>query len=397
MLGGPIVAHAHERPPWCVPPITVCPNRLQRSVREATPSADTVPAMQRTWATGAEHDRGPMAWVAAISDESKVADHLRAALDAGRPSTATIAECQTAMLAIECATYLQGGDADLPAVVHVWMRDANPKPDEALRVTALEVLTQLRAESALATHWRSEPVERQAEWATCLEHLHVRLTTARRKPDPGKDPRIAAFATSFDTAKHHLRVALVAYEIGDEPIVHVLVAPGLSIVVHYAEVDELEPVAVPIEHARAWKKTAKAIAKLAAQRTREVSGLRTHIVEHEGYEISLAFGNSSFTAGLLPYANALLDHAEAPHGLLVAAPNAGTVVYHRISDAKWKEAAVEIVGQVRELYAKSAERISPQLWWWHEGKVIELPYTVIADNVIIEPVEAFVSSVKSLG
>ena len=353
--------------------------------------------MQRTWATGAEHDRGPVEWVAAINDESTVAEQLRAALAAAMMTDATVAQGQTGMLAIECVTFLQGGDADLPPVVHGWMRDLNPHTDEALRATALEVLAGLRERSALATHWRAEPTERQVEWATSLDNLHVRLTTAKRKPDPRNDPRIAAFAKSFESAKPHLRIALVPYEITDEPIVHLLVAPGLSIVVHYAEVGELEPVPVPITHARAWKRTAKAIAKLAAKRTLEVSDLRTHIVEHVGFEINLAFGNSSFTAGLLPYANLFVGAAQVSHGLLVAAPNAGTVVYHRIIDATWKEAAVEIVGQVREIYTSSALRISPQLWWWYEGKVIELPYTLIAETVMIEPIAAFANTVKPLG
>jgi len=353
--------------------------------------------MQRAWATGAEHDRGPKEWVAAISDESKVADHIRLAFAAAIAPDATIAQCQAGMLAVECVTYLHGGDADLDPLVHIWMRDLNPAIDEALRATALEVLAKLRADSSLATHWRAQPAERQAAWGTSLDNLRDRLTTAKRKPDPREDPRIVAFANSFMAAKAHLRVALVAYEITDEPSVHVLVAPGLSVVVHYAEVEGLEPVAVPIEHARAWNRTAKDLAKLAAKRTLEVSGLRTHIVENEGFEINLAFGNSSFTAGLLPYADLLLAEGGAPHGMLVAAPNEGTVVYHRISDEKWNEAAVEIIGQVREIYTSSAQRISPQLWWWHKGKVIELPYTVIADNVIIQPVDAFVNHVKQLG
>jgi len=298
---------------------------------------------------------------------------------------------------VECVTYVHGGDADLDPLVHVWIRERHPAIDEALRTTALEVLAKLRAGSALATHWSGEPAERQAEWATALDHLRDRLTTAKRKPDPRKDPRVIALAKSFLAAKSHLRVALVPYEIADEPIVHVRVAPGLSIVVHYAEIEELEPLAVPIEHARAWHRTAKDLAKLAAKRTREVSGLRTHTLENDGFEINLAFGNSSFTAGLLPYADLLLAEGGAPHGMLVAAPNEGTVVYHRIADAKWNEAAVEIVGQVREIYAKSAQRVSPQLWWWHKGKVIELPYTVIAETVIIQPIDAFVNHVKKLG
>ncbi|MEP6859191.1 MAG: hypothetical protein ABJE66_01125 [Deltaproteobacteria bacterium] len=353
--------------------------------------------MQRAWATGAEHDRGPKEWLAAISDTTGVADHLRSALDAAITPDATVAQCQAGMLAIECVTYLHGGDADLDPLVHLWMRDRHPPTDEALRTTALEVLAKLRAGSALAAHWHTQPAERRTQWETALDHLRDRLTTAKRKPDPREDPRVVALANSFLAAKAHLRVALVPYEITDEPIVHVRIAPGLTIVVHYAELAELEPLAVPIEHARAWNRTPKDLAKLAAKRTREVSGLRTHTLENEGFEINLAFGTSSFTAGLLPYADLLLVEGGAPHGILVAAPNEGTVVYHRISDGKWNEAAVEIVGQVRELYTQSAQRISPQLWWWHKGKVIELPYTVIADHVMIQPVEAFVDHVKKLG
>ena len=338
-----------------------------------------------------------MEWVAAISDDSRVEDHIRMALEVASLPDATIAQCQAGILAVECVTYLQGGDADLDPLVHVWMREVHPNSDEALRATALEVLAHLRADSALATHWRGEPSERQAEWATSVDNLRDRLTTAKRKSDPRKDPRIIAFAKSFNTAKDHLRVALVAYEVTDEPIVQDRVAPGLSIVVHYAEVDELEPLAVPIEHARAWNRLPKHLAKLAAKRTREVSGIRTHILEHEGFEINLAFGNSSFTAGLLPYANLLLGEGGAPHGMLVSAPNAGTVAYHRIVDGTWSEAAVALIAQVRDIYESSAERISPQLWWWHKGKLIELPYVTVADKLVIEPVDEFVSYVKKLG
>ena len=353
--------------------------------------------MQRTWATGSEHDRGPLEWVAAIGDDTKVAAHIRAALEAATGSAATIAQCQTGLLAIECVTYIHGGDADLDPLVHVWMRDSHPVTNEALRATALELLAKLRDSSALATHWRTELNERHAEWDTSLDQLRDRLTTAKRAPDPRTDPRILAFKKSFARAKDHLRVALVPEEIVDEPIVRILVAPGLSVVVHYADVGELEPLAVPIDHARAWKRAAKQLAELAAKRTREVIGLRTHILESPGFEINLAFGNTSFTAGLLPYANLLLAEGTAPHGMLVAAPNAGTVVYHRILDASWSEAAVEVIRQVRDLYDKAAEKISPRLWWWRDGKLTELPYTLVADNVMIEPIAAFVSYVKKLG
>ncbi|MDX2086835.1 MAG: hypothetical protein SFX73_03240 [Kofleriaceae bacterium] len=353
--------------------------------------------MQRAWATGAEHDQGPMEWIAAISDQSKVSEHIRVALGAALAPDATIGQCQAGMLAIECVTYMQGGDADIDPFVHTWMRDLHPNSDETLRVAALEALEKLRTDSALATHWRTQPEERQTQWHSALDNLRDRLTTAKRKPDPRMDPRIIALGKSFKAAQEHLRVALVAYEITDEPIVHVRVAPGLSVVVHYAALDELEPLAVPIEHARGWHRSAKDLAKLAARRTREVSGLRTHILEHEGFEISLAFGNSSFTAGLLPYANLLLTEGTAPHGMLVAAPNAGTLVYHKIIDAKWNEASVAIIGQVREIYANAPPQISPALWWWHKGKVIELPYAVVADNVIIDPVEEFASYIKKLG
>lgn len=354
--------------------------------------------MQRAWATGGEHDRGPLEWVEAIREDSNVVEHIRGALDAVIAPEATLEQCQAGMLAIECVTYLQGGDADLHPMVHQWILDRHPNADEKLREVALGVLAKLVDRSTLASHWSAEPEAKQTEWVACITNLRERLVTAKRKPDPRKDKRIVAFASNFNTAKKHLRVALVPYEIRDEPIVHVKIAPGLSVVIHYAEVGDLEPIAVPIEHARAWKKTEKAIAKLAAKQTHEVSGIRTHIVEHDGFEIDLAFGNSSFTAGLLAFANLLLlEEKQTPYGMLVAAPNAGTVIFHRIADASWNPAAVEIVKQVTEIYEKSAQRLTPSLWWWHEGKVIELPYQVVAGNVMIQPIESFVECVKKLG
>lgn len=165
--------------------------------------------MQRAWATGAEHDQGPMEWVAAISTESVVADHIRAALATATSSDATIAQCQAGMLAIECVTYLHGGDADLDPLVHIWIRDANPPADEVLRKTALEALAKLRAESALAAHWRAEPSEKQDAWTTALDNLRERLTTAKRKPDPRKDPRIVGFKKNLNAAKQQDRKSVV--------------------------------------------------------------------------------------------------------------------------------------------------------------------------------------------
>ncbi|MFT3698746.1 MAG: hypothetical protein QM831_36705 [Kofleriaceae bacterium] len=353
--------------------------------------------MQRAWATGTEQDQGPREWLAAIGEQTHVGDHVRLALDTALAPDASIAQCQAGLLAVECVTYIQGGDADLDPLVHVWMRDLHPLADEALRARGLEVLAAIRAASSLATYWRTEQADRIAEWEAALDGLRDRLTTAKRAPDPREDPRIVAFASDFEAAKPHLRVALVPYEIKDEPIVRVKIAPNLTVVVHYADVGELEPLPVPIEHARAWKQGGAALGELAAKRTREVSGLRTHILENDGFEVNLAFGTTSFTAGLMPYAKLLLpEGTEAPHGMLVSAPNAGTVVYHVIADANWNAAAVEIINQVRDLYEKAGAKISPQLWWWRDGKVIELPYAVVADNVMITPVEKFVKYVKKL-
>lgn len=338
-----------------------------------------------------------MEWIAAINADLKVDEHIRAALEASVLPEATIAQCQAGMLAVECATYLQGGDADLDPRVHVWMHDVHPNSDESLRARALEVLATLRAESALAQHWRDQAAEKRAEWETALDKLQERLTNAKRKPDPRTDARIVALGKSFEKAKEKLRVALVPYEVIDEPIVHVKIAPSLSVVVHYAGVDEMEPLAVPAEHAKAWKRAPKDLAKIAAKRTREASDIRTHILEHEGFEIALAFGDSSFTAGLMPYANLLIKEGGVPHGMLVAAPNAGTVVYHRIVDGKWNEAAVALLEHIREMYEVSAARITPQLWWWHKNKLVELPYVAVADQIVIQPVDEFVNYVGKLG
>ena len=41
------------------------------------------------------------------------------------------------MLAVECVTYLHGGDADLDPVVHLWMREMHPPTDEAIGATSI--------------------------------------------------------------------------------------------------------------------------------------------------------------------------------------------------------------------------------------------------------------------
>lgn len=348
--------------------------------------------MQRVWATGTEADRGPMEWIGSIRQETIVADHIREAFAAANAAEASLEACLAGMLAVESATYVLGGDADLHPLLQQWMNDVNPRADETLREAGLALLAKLQNGSALATHFAGN-----AAWSEGVENLRRRLAAAKRKPDPAKDPRVIALADDFNVAKQHLRVALVPYDVADEPSVNLSVAPGLSVVVHYVGVGDLEPVPVPADHAKAWDKTPKAIAKLAAKQTRDVLDLRTHILENEGFEINVAFGDSSFTAGLLAYADLLLlNDFKAPHGMLIAAPNAGTVVYHRILDAKWNEASVEVIKQAREIFSSTGSQISPQLWWWHEGKVIELPYQIVLENYIIEPVEAFMAVVKPL-
>lgn len=349
--------------------------------------------MQRTWATGAtENDLGPVEWVAAIKVDSNVTEHLRTALDASILPDATIAQCQAGMLAVECVAYLCGGDADLDPLVHVWIREVHPRSDEELRAFALDVLAKLREDSALATHWRAQ--ERRDEWFAGLDALRDRLANAKRKPDPLTDPRVIEIGKSFKLAEEALRVALVPYEIVDEPIAHLLVAPNLSVVLHYA-VEGHDPVQVPIAHLKNWNRKVKDVAKIAAQRTRKVSDIRTHILENTGFEIAISFGNSSFTAGLLPYANLLFEGA-AQHGILCGAPNAGAVAYHKILDGKWNEAAVELVQQIRELYQNSAHRITQQLWWLQKGKLVELPYAMFGEQIAIQPVPEFVAAVGKL-
>lgn len=351
--------------------------------------------MQRAWATGTEqHDQGPLEWISAIDDKSTVPEHLRTALAAAVAPGATIAQCQAGVLAIECVTYVCGGDADLDPTIHFWMRDLHPRSDEALRTQALAALAALRTDSALAAHWQAQPAERSAEWQQAVDALRDRLTHARRKPDPGTDPRVVALGKSFPKAQPHLRVALVPYAITDEPIAHLAVAPDLTAIPHYDGLDGLEPVPVPLDHQRGWNRSPADLVKAAAKQTRERSEFRTHIIEHPGFEIAIAFGSTSFTAGLLPHATLL--SGGAPHGLLVGAPHAGAIAYHKIVDGRWNEAAVELVTQLRELYAGSAHRISPRLFWLHKGKLVELPYAVLGGQVAIQPIDAFVKYVAKL-
>lgn len=347
--------------------------------------------VQRTWATGSEHDQQPLAWLSRIGKETELA-HVHDALNAALAEDASIGECQTGLLAVECVAYLRGGDADLHPHAHAWLRTKRPTADDALRDLALAVIDKTRSASRLATWWHVELADKLDGWLAALDHVAARLRSATRVADAASPTsgELDALKADLDAALPHLRVALVPKLI-DEPIASMVVAPGLSLLLYYA-LPNSAPVPVPQSHVDAW---GRSVWKDAAARTRAVAELKIHIIESEHHEVSVVFGSDTFTAGMAPFVDIFLD-APAPHGVLLGIPFAGGFVFHRIVDNHWREAATDVIEHIERLF-ESEEPISKKLYWWRDGSITEQDYHRIGDALIINGTPELLEAMSAVG
>lgn len=347
--------------------------------------------MQRTWATGSDHDQQPLAWLSRLDDSSTL-ETLRQALAVALADDATVGECQTGLLAVEAIAYLRGADADLHPHLHAWLHAKRPIVDDALRDLAMAVVARLRSDSQLANHWRVHLADRFERWQSALDGVAIRLRDARRAEDAAHPTlaEIEALGTSLEAALPHLRVALVTAQV-DDPVATEVIGPGLTLVLHY-ELPGKEPVAVPRAHTQAWGKTPW---REAAARTRAVAELRIHHIESEHHEVSVVFGSDTFTAGMAPFVDIFLD-APAPYGVLLGIPFAGGFVFHRIVDAHWRDAATDVMEHVDKLF-ESQEPISRELYWWRDGTLTIVPHQRVGEAILVMPSDELLAALAPLG
>lgn len=328
--------------------------------------------MIRTWATGSAHDDKPLDWLFDLRYDKDVA-HIRDAIEAGLDD-ASVGACQTALLACECVAFARGGPADLHDDATAWMKRAKPPADDELVAIAVKACERIASDSALLAWWKQVHDDQVDEWLESVAFLAERVQH-REEPAP-----------AFDDAFPHLQLTILPEE-PNEPIAMRQLAPGLTLVMFYARPDE-DPHPVPAAHVRAWDRPVMAA---VAKRMRAEAEFKID----SKLGVTCVFGRNQFCCGLAAFVD-LFFEGEAPHGVLVGMPFAGAVLFHKIVDKGWYDAAKVLIENIQHLH-DSPDPISTELFWWRgPADLVAQPYELGEETFTFAPSPELLDAVSSL-
>jgi hypothetical protein len=199
----------------------------------------------------------------------------------------------------------------------------------------------------------------------------------------------------FERARERLRMRLAApadlAARGDLPVVRLEPAPGLVAVLAY----ELPagPCDVPPEDYEAWASPeatlyAHGLANLKHAPDMELaqrdlpSGARMHMLRSD----------SPFVSAQLLVLERLLA-GPAPYGALACVPKADLLLFHRIADARVRQAAEELGKLAVMLHQRGPAPLSPHLYWCRKGALMQLPLEVDSRSVRLDPPASFTARV----
>lgn len=116
---------------------------------------------------------------------------------------------------------------------------------------------------------------------------------------------------------------------------------------------------------------------------------------HDGATVTLLTGDSFFTA---THALLLEDHLPKPPpelGALVAVPNRHAVIFHSIVDHRTFGALSSILQAAHGMCEQGPGSISPNVYWWHDGKLTHLPAPITDNTIDFDPPEEFIYQVMN--
>ncbi len=121
---------------------------------------------------------------------------------------------------------------------------------------------------------------------------------------------------------------------------------------------------------------------------------RTEMPFEGGGVISLLHGESFFVASEILR---LREHlGEAPNGALAATPNRHVVLFHPLVDLSAISAVQFMIQMTIGFHRDGPGSISPNLYWWHDGAITDLPYATDRKGVQFYPPDAFVGMLNGL-
>lgn len=121
---------------------------------------------------------------------------------------------------------------------------------------------------------------------------------------------------------------------------------------------------------------------------------RTEVPFDGGGVIGVLHGDSFFVASEIVR---LKEHlGDAPNGSLVAVPNRHVLLFHPLRDLSAVAAVQFMIQMAIQFYREGPGSISPNLYWWHDGALTDLPYGTDRKGIQFIPPDAFVNVLNGL-
>jgi hypothetical protein len=214
-------------------------------------------------------------------------------------------------------------------------------------------------------------------------------------------------AAAKDHEKFNVREAefdqvkdLIAVRIGDEeslPIDKLLFRRDLPGTISYLVFDLPNSVeSVPRELPEKWAKGVDELFSLGLANVKRSASPQIEQVEIQpGVTFTACTGESFFTASFALMLDEL-ERATSPHGTLVAIPHRHTLLFHAIrsSDAIF---AVQHLGILAvNLDEQGPGSISPKLFWYRDGKFMNLPFQLEGNSFNFRPPAEFMEMLNAL-
>ena len=112
----------------------------------------------------------------------------------------------------------------------------------------------------------------------------------------------------------------------------------------------------------------------------------------EGGEFRIIVGDSFFTASRILFLDRYIPNPTR-FGVAVAVPHRHVVAFHVIRDVSAVKAISAMLPVAFGMYQEGPGSISPDLYWYRDGRLLRLPSKVTAKEITFLPPDEFVSEV----
>jgi hypothetical protein len=230
---------------------------------------------------------------------------------------------------------------------------------------------------------------------------------AEKWPQRIADHFDALAAAARDHEKFNVREAefdqvkeMLAVRIGDEgslPTDKLLFRRDLPGTISYLVFDLPHSVeSVPPELPEKWGRSVDELFALGLANVKKSAHPSIEQVEiNEGASFTAYTGDSFFTASFALLLDEL-DGATGPHGTLVAIPHRHMLLVHRIDNADAIFAVQHLGVLAYNLDEQGPGSISPNLFWYRDGKFLNLPFQIEGDTFNFRPPEEFMKMLNGL-